>query len=99
MKTLKEKALREIRSHGYYGFFRDMKDDEKRFAIIREGFGVVVLEKVYKTKSNAMKVVDLMNNKDIKTIKRISAIHNPYDNNELKWHMVEFTVNECLQCC
>ena len=93
---LRVKVLREIRSHGYYTFFNDMKENEKRYAIIREGYGCMVLESVYKGKNNAIKVVEKMNNRDIQTIKRVSKIHNPHDNKELKWHMIEFTVNECL---
>lgn len=93
---LRVQALKEIRSHGYYTFFYEMKENEKRYAIIREGYGCMVLEEIYKTKSNAIKVVEKMNNRDIATIKRVSKIHNPYDNSKLKWHMIEFTVNECL---
>lgn len=93
---LRVQALKEIRSHGYYTFFYEMKENEKRYAIIRESHGCMVLEEIYKTKSNAIKVVEKMNNRDIATIKRVSKIHNPHDNVDCKWHMIEFTVNECL---
>ena len=93
---LRVQALKEIRSHGYYTFFYEMKENEKRYAIIREGYGCMVLEEIYKTKNSAIKVVEKMNNRDIATIKRVSKIHNPHDNADCKWHMIEFTVNECL---
>ena len=93
---LRVQALKEIRSHGYYTFFYEMKENEKRYAIIRESHGCMVLEEIYKTKNSAIKVVEKMNNRDIATIKRVSKIHNPHDNADCKWHMIEFTVNECL---
>ena len=93
---LRVQALKEIRSHGYYTFFYEMKENEKRYAIIREGYGCMVLESIDKTKHSAIKVVGKMNNRDIATIKRVSKIHNPHDNADCKWHMIEFTVNECL---
>lgn len=73
-----------------------MELNEKRYAIIRNG---QVLEKIYKTKSNALSVVEKLNNKDINTIKRVSGLYNPYDNDGLQWYVIEFTKAECLQVC
>lgn len=92
-----ERCLQEVYKYGYYGFFREMSPNEKRYAIIRKNnYGLYVLEKVYKTKKNAMVTVEKMNNRDITTIRRVSALHNPEDNQGCIWFAIPFTVEQCL---
>lgn len=83
-----------IKQVAYYTIQDKVNKRGKGYAIIRDGS--MVVEKFYKTSMNAYKTCEKMNNQCLDTIKRVSWINRYNVNDNQKWHVVEFTVNDII---
>ena len=97
MNQVKFKMLQIIRQSYYYNVEKVVNPKtEKGYAIMRKSDGGYVVEKIYKTKQSAYKTCEKMNNKCLKTIKRVSYICNYDINDKIEWSIVEFTIDDIL---